>query len=257
LEKLLYIPAQNVEFVLETIEELLTMSDKKWLFIWDSLALTPSISDLEGDFNPQSTMAMKPRILSKGMSKITLPLAERKATLLVLNQLKTNITRTPAEAMVTPWITPGGKAMHYAYSLRIWLTGRKSKASYVTDDNGFRIGSEVKAKLEKSRFGTQGRTCTFKILWGAESVGVQDEESWFEAVQISNYIKQSGAWFTLVYEDGTEEKFQRKSWIEKLSSEKFRARVLDIMDKEIIKKFDDRSGHADDYYDIGGEDEEA
>jgi hypothetical protein len=94
-------------------------------------------------------------------------------------------------------------------------------------------------------------------LWGAESVGVQDEESWFEAVQISNYIKQSGAWFTLVYEDGTEEKFQRKSWIEKLSSEKFRARVLDIMDKEIIKKFDDRSGHADDYYDIGGEDEEA
>lgn len=256
LEKLLYVPAQNVEFVLETIEELLTMSDKKWLFIWDSLALTPSISDLEGDFNPQSTMAMKPRILSKGMSKITLPLAERKATLLVLNQLKTNITRTPSEAMVTPWITPGGKAMHYAYSLRIWLTGRKSKASYVTDDNGFRVGSEVKAKLEKSRFGTQGRTCTFKILWGAESVGVQDEESWFEAVQISNYIKQSGAWFSLVHEDGTEEKFQRKSWVEKLRSEKFRARVLDIMDKEIIKKFDDRSGHAGDYYDVGDQVEE-
>jgi RecA/RadA recombinase len=249
LEKLIYVPAQNVEFVLETIEELLSLADKKWLFIWDSLALTPSISDLEGDFNPQSTMAMKPRILSKGMSKITLPLAEKKATMLVLNQLKTNITRMPAEAMVTPWITPGGKAMHYAYSLRVWLTGRKSKASYVVDDNGFRVGSEVKVKLEKSRFGTQGRTCTFKILWGAEDVGIQDEESWFEALQISSNLKQSGAWFSLVYEDGTEEKFQKKTWMEKLKSEKFKTRVLDIMDKEIIKKFDDRSGNAGNYYD--------
>jgi len=253
LEKLIYIPAQNVEFVLETIEELLSLGDKKWLFIWDSLALTPSISDLEGDFNPQSTMAMKPRILSKGMSKITLPLAEKKATFLVLNQLKTNITRFPAEAMVTPWVTPGGKAMHYAYSLRIWLTGRKSKASYVVDENGFRVGSEVKVKLEKSRFGTQGRTCTFKILWGAEKVGIQDEDSWFDAIQISDNLKQSGAWFSLVYEDGTEEKFQRKHWVEKLSSEKFKSRVIEIMDSEIIKKFDDRSGNADDFYDLGEE----
>ena len=86
LERLTYIQAENVEFVLETIEELLT-ADNKWLFIWDSLALTPSISDLEGDFNPQSSMAMKPRILSKGMSKLTVPIANSLATFLVLNQL--------------------------------------------------------------------------------------------------------------------------------------------------------------------------
>ena len=43
--------------------------------------------------------------------------------------------------------------MHYSYSLRIWLTGRKSKAAAVLDEKGFKIGSEVKVKLEKSRFG--------------------------------------------------------------------------------------------------------
>ena len=85
--------------------------------------------------------------------------------------------------MTTPYITPGGKAMHYSYSLRIWLTGRKSKAAYIEDENGFRIGSEVKVKLEKSRFGTQGRTCAFRILWGTEDIGVQDEASWFEALK--------------------------------------------------------------------------
>jgi len=248
LSRLMYVQAESVEFVLETIEELLS-TDNKWLFIWDSLALTPSISDVEGDFNPQSSMAVKPRILSKGMSKLTVPIANNQATFLVLNQLKTNITRSPSEAMVTPWVTPGGKAMHYAYSLRIWLTGRKAKAAFVLDDNGFRVGSEVKAKLEKSRFGTAGRHCNFKILWGnTDTVGVQDEESWFEAIQISNSLKQSGAWYTLVFEDGTEKKFQRKRWTEELKDENFRKRVLQIIDEDVIMKFCNREGNAADFY---------
>ena len=248
LESLMYVQAESVEFVLETIEELLDTGNK-WLFIWDSLALTPAISDVEGDFNPQSSMAVKARILSKGMSKLTVPIANSKATLLVLNQLKTNITRSPSEAMTTPWVTPGGKAMHYAYSLRIWLTGRKAKASFVTDENGFRVGSEVKVKLEKSRFGTAGRHCNFKILWGnSDKIGVQDEESWFDAVQISENFKQSGAWFSIIHEDGTEEKFQRKKWLDKLENEKFRKRVLQIIDQDVIMKFDNRTGNASDYY---------
>jgi RecA/RadA recombinase len=75
----------------------------------------------------------------------------------VLNQLKANITRSPSEALTTPYMTPGGKAMVYTYSLRIWLTRPKAKASFVTDDKGYRIGNTVKVKLEKSRFGSQGR----------------------------------------------------------------------------------------------------
>ena len=249
LERLMYVQAESVEFVLETIEELLGTGNK-WLFIWDSLALTPSISDVEGDFNPQSSMAVKPRILSKGMAKLTIPIADANATLLVLNQLKTNMAaRTPAEAMTTPYFTPGGKAMSYAYSLRVWLTARKAKASFITDDNGYRVGSEVKVKLEKSRFGTAGRTCNFKILWGDEDIGVQDEESWFDAIQVSERLKQAGAWFTLVKDDGSEEKFQRKMWTDKLQKEDFRQSVLTIMDEDVIMKFKNREGNAQDFYD--------
>ena len=170
VDTLLYVQAQSVEFVLETIEDLLANNENRMLFIWDSLALTPAISDVEGDFNPQSSMAVKARILAKGMSKLTVPIANSQSTFLVLNQLKTNITSRPAEALTTPYVTPGGKAMIYAYSLRIWLTGRKAKAAYITDESGFRIGSEVKVKLEKSRFGTQGRQCNFKILWGTDNI---------------------------------------------------------------------------------------
>jgi len=256
INNILYMQPPNVEYVLETIEDLLGSNDNRMLFIWDSLALTPSVSDVEGDFNPQSSMAVKPRILAKGMSKLTVPIAASKSTFLVLNQLKTNITNNVAEAMTTPYVTPGGKAMHYAYSLRIWLTRRKAKASFILDDNGYRIGSEVKATLKKSRFGTEGRQCTFKILWGAE-VGIQDEESWLEAIKVSDSLKQAGAWYNLVYKDGTSEKFQAAKWKEKLQSEKFKNRVLQIMDEEIIMKFVDRVGDAAGFYNIDKEEENA
>jgi len=256
LDRLLYVQAQSVEFVLETIEELIGSNDNRMLFIWDSLALTPAISDVDGDFNPQSSMAVKARILSKAMSKLTVPIANSQSTLLVLNQLKTNITSNVAEAMTTPYVTPGGKALTYAYSLRIWLTGRKAKASFVTDDRNFRIGSEVKCTLKKSRFGTQGRQCTFKILWGGD-VYIQDEESWFEAVKGSKNIEQKGAWYNLLYEDGTSEKFQAAKWTQKLKNEKFRNRVLKIMDEEVILRFEDRTGDAAGFYDIDKEEENA
>jgi len=247
LSQLLYVQAQSVEFVLETIEELLA-SDNQMLFIWDSLALTPAISEVQGSFDPMSQMAMKARILARAMSKLALPIANAKATLLVLNQLKTNITRIASEAMTTPYVTPGGKAMSYAYSLRIWLTGRKAKASFVLDDNGFRIGSEVKVKLEKSRFGTSGRRCNFRILWGGDDVAIQDDESLFDAVKGSDKIIQSGAWYTMVFEDGPAEKFQASRWVEKMQDDKFRQRVYQIIDEEVIYKFDNRQGKAEDFY---------
>jgi len=250
LDDIVYVQAQNVEFVLEKIEEILaaTSGEQQVVFFWDSLALTPTGKDVEGDFNPNSTMAVKARILSKAFQKLTLPLANAEATLVILNQLKTNITNSPAELLTTPYVTPGGKSLDYTASLRIWLTGRKSKASRLLDEKGFQIGSEVKCTLKKSRWGTQNRNCTFKILWGNE-VGVQDKESWLEAIKNSPDLKQSGAWYSLVYADGTEEKFQAKNWVDKLTGEKFCDRVLEIMDKEVIEKFHDRTGNAEDFYD--------
>ena len=256
LESLIYVQAQSVEHVLETVEAVLDSGAERTLFIWDSLALTPTVSDVEGDFNPNSTMAVKARVLSKGMSKLTVPIANTQSAFLVLNQLKTNIPQGPNAriiAMTTPYITPGGKSMHYVYSLRIWLTGRKAKAAFIVDDSGFRIGSEVKVKLEKSRFGTAGRNCAFKILWGSEDIGVQDKESWLEAIKVSDNLKQAGAWYSLVYSDGTEEKFQSAHWLDKLEDDKFRNRVFEIMDEEIIKKFDNREGDAGDFYDVDKE----
>lgn len=253
LSRLMYIQASSVEFVLETIETLLSAADDQLLFIWDSLALTPSISDVEGDFNPNSSMAVKARILAKGMSKLVIPIADQQATFLVLNQLKANITSGPMAritAMTTPYVTPGGKAMQYSYSLRIWLTGRKAKSAFIEDEKGFRIGSEVKCKLEKSRFGTAGRYCNFRILWGTDKIGIRDEESWFDAVKKSEHMKVGGSWYTLEMPSGYVKKFQPSRWTKLIESdEEFRKNILELIDIEVVQKFHDRQKQASSFYD--------
>jgi recombination protein RecA len=253
VSNLLYIQAKSVEFVLETMEELLASNENRMLFIWDSLAMTPAETDIEGDYNPLSSMAVVPRILSKGFKKLTVPIANSQSTLLILNQLKTNITSNIAEARLEPYFTPGGKAPIYAYSMRIWLTARRGKASFIYDDKGFRVGTEVKAKIKKSRFGSDGRECTFKIVWAGEDVKIRDEESWLEAIKSSPHLTNAGAWFTLKHKDGSTDKFQSKTWIDKLKDERFRNRVFELMEEEVILRFERKDADAKEFYDIDGE----
>jgi recombination protein RecA len=257
-ENFLRVTPTSVENMLETLETILNEGNTGIVFIWDSLANTPTESDNATSFNPQDSMAMKARILSKAMQKLTIPLNESNSTFLVLNQLKTNIPRPGdhVSAMINPFVTPGGKSMQYAASLRIYLTGRKSKASYIMDDNGFRVGSEVKARIKKSRFGSEGRECFFKILWGDE-VRIQNEESVFEAIRGSDRLKNAGAWYTLTHTDGTEEKFQSKMWLDKMQDEKFKASVMDIFETEVVLKFAERQGNASEFYDVDGTGEDS
>ena len=255
--QIIVIQPEDIEMVLETIE--LCMSndpDNRYLFIIDSLAATPCRADHEKDFNPQSSMAQKPRVLSLGMQKLMTSLSRTQSTLLVLNQLKTNINvSNPMMMLSQPWFTPGGKAIIYAYSLRIWLTGLKGKKTFIEDNTGYRIGSELKAKLEKSKFGTQGRICNFKILWGGDEIGILNDESLLTAIKSSDRLTNSGAWFKL---EGHETKFQTATFPKLMKTdEKFAKLVYNIIDEEVIQKFKNKTGNAKDFYDENETDEES
>ena len=253
--QILIIQPDDVEQVLETIELCMANDpDSRYLFVLDSLAMTPCRADLEKDFNPQSSMAQKPRVLSLGMQKLLTALSKTQSTFLVLNQLKTNINvNNPMMMLSQPWFTPGGKAIIYAYSLRIWLTGLKGKKTFIEDDNGYRIGSEVKSKLEKSKFGTQGRVCNFKILWAGENVGIMNDESLLTAIKSSDRLTNSGAWFTL---KGHDTKFQSATFPKLMqTNEKFAKIVYDIIDEEVIQKFENKTGKAADFYELEEEEQ--
>ena len=132
-------------------------------------------------------------------------------------------------------------------SLSISNFSGSGKKTFIQDDAGYRIGSEVKAKLEKSKFGTQGRICNFKILWAGDRVGIMNDESLLEAIKSSDRLTNSGAWFKL---KGYDTKFQTATFPKLMkTNEKFAKLVYDIIDEEVIRKFENKSGKATDFYD--------
>jgi len=255
-ENFIHAPAGTVENVFKIIEDMTVEaveSDNRVVIIWDSVANTPAQAELNSEYNPQSNVAVTPRIISLALKKLNQTIGQTKTTLIALNQLKTKIhtgMNAHTMAMIDPWNAPGGKGIPYNASLRIWLTKRKSKASYVNDANGFRIGTEVKCSIKKSRFGSEGRVCTFKILWGGDEIRVADEESWFEAIKTSESLKQTGSWYALYDKDDNiiGNKFLSSVWLQRLEDEDFSDRVKEVMDEEIIYKFQKREGKADDFY---------
>ena len=122
-------------------------------------------------------------------------------TLLILNQLKTKIAKDQFERMANlsdPWFEPGGWAPGYNASLSLRLVTRKSKSGQVQDENGFRIGVEVKCIINKSRFGSDGRQCTFNIIFRDDPIGIRDEDSWLLAIATSERVQQpTKGWFEI------------------------------------------------------------
>jgi recombination protein RecA len=264
LDNLIYVQPPDLESVFETMETLMAASEDKFLFIIDSLAATPTKVDIEGTFNPNERIGVKAALLAKAFQKITTPLAQRECTLIILNQLKVNIKATSEAPQGGKYLTdsqkyntPGGSSPDFFTSVRIWLTKSFAKDSMVYDAKGYQIGSYVKARIEKSRFGTQNRVAEFKILWG-DTVGVMNEESILEAIKGKTEHLETGTWNKLTYADGTVEKWQglEEGFVELMkTNQKFRDRVMEIFDYEVIQKFDKKLGDAKDFLNDGkGED---
>lgn len=234
-----YVQPTHVEMIFETIGAILDSNAASTLFIWDSLAATQTKKELEDDsMNPQSSVGLRPRIISLGLKKIMTKLANTDSTLLVTNQLYTNIVTDPFDfaGRQEPYKTPGGNALKFAYSLEIWLTRRNAKSAIRLGEHGEMNGAEVKATLKKSRFGTERRECAFDIEW-AGHVGVADKESWLDVVIGSSKCTRSGAWYTICDDKGKEFKFQTSKWMSMLEDPEFFAVVDKIMDYELIDKF--------------------
>jgi len=260
--ELLYIQAQNCEFVLDTIETLLGDYKGRILFGWDSLANTPAKADQEGDFNPNSSIAVKARVISRGLSKLTLPIANHEATFIVCNQLKENIS---GDRYNDPLITPGGKSFDYMASLRLFLIRKFGDKHNIHDARGYNIGSDLKVRLKKSRFGTERRECSFKLLWGGDDVRVQDEESWVEAIKPSEYFDGNhGSWRWLYMKNGSRDEKDVVKWqgmdefLALLKDNKaFKKRILYIIQNELVEKFAKKLIHASNFIDNITAEEEA
>ena len=231
----MYVQPGTIEEVFENIERLIGLirekaPDKLVCIVWDSVAGTPVKAEIEGDYDPNSRIGLTAKALAKGMRKVTETLGKAQIALVFVNQLKVNIGVMFGDNRVEP----GGKALPYHASTRIWLTQHKGKANgQILNDKKQVVGFHTSAKTMKSRFGPSPRSCQFDVLFDLanDRIGVDDEGSWLNAIAGTSGCIRTGGWYTINV-GGEDKKFQSKEFPKLLEDKKFKKRVLDIIEEE-------------------------
>jgi len=232
---LTYLQPGCLEEVFENIENIIKAvrakeSEKIVCIVWDSIAGTPTKAEIDGDYDPNSRIGLTAKALAKGMRKLTETLGKEQIALVFTNQLKVNIGTMFGD----PRVEPGGKAVPFHASTRIWLTRHEGASGKILDENKQVIGYRTSATTKKSRFGPSPRKCSFDIMFDVrnDNVGVDDEVSWLEAIKVSPEVSRAGAWYTITLPSG-EKKFQATHF-KKLITEnsEFKEVVLDILENE-------------------------
>lgn len=200
------------------------------VIIWDSVAATPTKQDVESENpDPASTIGLKPRILSKNIYTLLGMTGRKRVAQVFLNQLRTNIKAQPFQ---DPYITPGGKAIPFAASVRVRIS---TKGKIKVEDSI--VGIETQAKCVKTRFGPPYRSCEFPIYF---THGVDDSEAIVDILVEKDVIigKSAGPKGKVFYLKGDKEesalsKVELKRKYKNDSA--FKARINQELSKVMIK----------------------
>ncbi len=240
LTKMLYLHLETVEEIFEAIEEIVTTvreSDKDRLvtIMVDSLAGASTKVEMEADFDKDGWATSKAIIISKAMRKITQMVGRQRVALVFTNQLRQKL----GVMFGDPWTTSGGKALPFHASTRI----RLKNLGQIMDTKKNTIGMKCRAQIVKNRLGPPLRHADYAMYFDR---GIDNYGGWLTVMKEHNLIKISGAWYTLVDQNGDEHKFLSKDWEELITkNDELREYVYQLICDKVILKYKGKLGIDD------------
>lgn len=155
------------------------------MIVLDSVAALLPEAEKDADID-QHKMALLARLVSRLVMRIKPLLAEHQATLVMVNQLRKNISGYgPTE------YTTGGMALEYQCDVRVKC--RTSNSRRIKGPNNEIIGTSVDATVEKNKFAASPRTATYDIIFGS---GINRPKSVLVAALDAGIVKLGGAHYT-------------------------------------------------------------
>jgi protein RecA len=154
------------ESVVSTIEEIRAFDkDTPIIFVLDSLAVLPIKEQVEretiGLIN-NTDGAREASVIGQLLKKINKPLADNKATLVVINQIRSKINvmyGNPDKAAA------GGRSLEFYLSVDLNTTSNKTSDVVKDEKSKMPIGIEGEIECKKNKVGKPFQRCGFRVLY--------------------------------------------------------------------------------------------
>jgi recombination protein RecA len=187
--KLLVLSDLTVEKTWEVMLEIMERSDVPVLFVWDSIAATPTEKELRDGMDTRDMT--KAQMVGKGFRMISQELGKRDGMLILLNQLREKI----GDFYGGNEFAPGGRAIDYHVSVKIEL----KRVGKIVDDKMVK-GFKVRAVVSKNRVDVPFRELVVTLRWDRD-----DFMPWWEGLLdiliLEGKVMEAGGWYKFIYED--------------------------------------------------------
>ena len=206
IDELIYTAPDTVEEVFAFMEEAIETKAKidpenVLVLIWDSVASTSSIAEMEKEYGKTGYMDHA-RIISQAMRKIRGRFSKERVAALFLNQTREKIGVMFGDKTATF----GGAAISFHASVRIALTlGQKLKIP--GKKKAKIVGMTTRAVVIKNKVAMPFKDADLPIYFGRAIDDTQASLLWL----IDNGFVTGEAWKTIELEAGAE-RFQKASW---------------------------------------------
>lgn len=243
LKKLVYVQAGTVEDVFRAFDTIIHKiqkggaRDKLITIVWDSVAATSTLAEVEGDYSDQ-TIGLAARRIGQGLRKLIPVVSSHRVACVFINQLRTKI----GVMFGDPYDTPGGKAIPYHASIRLRLMHYQALKDKTTKRE---YGKVIKCQVKKNKVAPPMREVYYHIRWGDRPGAWMDESATlFDVATEAGMIKKITA-LRFALESNPKIEFTKKKWDELLKEPAFYDEIRDGILKYLIITKDNISDDVD------------
>ena len=190
------------ETVLDLVIDFVKLGEFSLVIIDSVAALIPQ-SEYDKNLDDSEQIGERAKLVQRFIQKINPILGATKTTMVLINQLRTNIKLAQINPRVNPMKSTGGKAVEYFPSFKVTLqTKNAGKDKRYFDDIGVKLAEPVQSIVGKNKL---ARTCDFgKPSTLRLGFGFDPIYDLIDLAELAYQIKYRGSWIYI----GDDMKFQ-------------------------------------------------